>query len=135
MKLVCALLGLSCLAWQLPAAKAYDLSPVTPLVNNADVSASNPLPTKQGEVATAGAGQYGLGLTAATSLTPPAGATLAQVCAEGAPVRYRDDGVAPTATVGIPLGMGACIQYSGPLGAVQFIQQSATATLDVSYYK
>jgi hypothetical protein len=73
-------------------------------------------------------------LTAATHLTPPAGATYAVITVEGAAVRYRDDGVAPTATVGMPIAMGGTTTYSGPLAAIEFIQQAATATLDVSYY-
>jgi apolipoprotein N-acyltransferase len=73
-------------------------------------------------------------LAAAASLTPPAGANAAVVSVSGAPVRYRDDGTAPTATVGMPLAIGALFNYTGNLAAIQFIQQSATAVLDVSYY-
>jgi hypothetical protein len=74
-------------------------------------------------------------LAAVASLTPPAGATIAFVTVEGAPVRYRDDGTAPTTTVGMPIGIGSQLTYSGNLAAIEFIQQSASATLDVSYYK
>lgn len=73
-------------------------------------------------------------LATAQSLTVPAGATIALISIEGAPIRYRDDGVAPTATVGMPLLAGQAFQYSGTLSAIQFIQQSASATLDVLYY-
>lgn len=74
-------------------------------------------------------------LTSASLLSVPAGATIAYITVEGAPVRWRDDGTAPTATVGTLVGVGSQIIYSGSLAAIQFIQQSATATLDVSYYK
>ena len=83
----------------------------------------------------AGPAQMGLSVTTATSLTVPAGATIAQICVEGAGVRYRDDGVTPTASVGMPAAAGACFQYSGPLSVVQFIAQSGSATIDVLYYK
>lgn len=70
-----------------------------------------------------------------TALTPPAGATIAFITVEGAAARYRDDGAAPTATVGMPLAVGQPLVYSGSLSAIKFIQQSAGAILDVSYYK
>lgn len=71
----------------------------------------------------------------AVSLTPATGATMTQICVETAAVRYRDDGTAPTASLGIPVAAGTCFQYSGPLSAVQFIAQSSAATIDVAYYK
>jgi hypothetical protein len=73
-------------------------------------------------------------LSAATYLTPPTGATVAFISVGGAGVRYRDDGTAPTATVGVPVASGSQLQYSGPLSIVQFIQQAAGAILDISYY-
>ncbi len=82
----------------------------------------------------AGIGQYALSVATATNLTPPTGATIAQICVETAPVRYRDDGIAPTASVGIPLAAGWCGPYAGPLSAIQLIAQSGSPTIDVSYY-
>lgn len=81
--------------------------------------------------------QMGLGIVASTALTVPATATWALIVIEGAPVRWRDDGTAPTATVGTPLSVGQTLTLNGAaeLAAVRFIQQSATATIDVSYYK
>ena len=76
-----------------------------------------------------------VGLVAATSLTVPTGATLADITIEGQPIRYRDDGVAPTATVGMLLYQSQSFRYSGSLAAIQFIQTAATATLDISYYR
>lgn len=83
----------------------------------------------------AGAGQYGLTVASATSLTVPAGAEIAEICVETAAVRYRDDGIAPTSSVGIPAASGACFQYGGPLNKIQFITQTSGSTIDVSYYK
>ena len=73
-------------------------------------------------------------LTSATGLTSPAGAHVAVISVSGQPVRYRDDGVAPTATVGMPLPVGTVFSYAASLATIQFIQTAATATLDVNYY-
>lgn len=58
----------------------------------------------------------------------------ALIIAEGAPVRWRDDNTAPTASVGMPLAIGVPLQYDGDLSKIKFIQQSATAKLNISYY-
>ena len=65
----------------------------------------------------------------------PARANEAYICAETEGVRYRDDGVAPTATVGQPMGAGSCLFYAGTLSALLFIQESGSATLDVLFYR
>jgi hypothetical protein len=57
-----------------------------------------------------------------------------QYIGQSAPVRYRDDGAVPTASVGIPLVAGWCGPYAGPLSSIQFIAQSGSPTIDVSYY-
>jgi hypothetical protein len=74
-------------------------------------------------------------LAASTALTVPAGATYAQIRAETQDVRWRDDGGAPTAAVGTPLAAGETLNYDGDLSAVRFIEQAASAKLNVSYYK
>lgn len=81
-------------------------------------------------------------LTSATGLTVPAVTpeglngkpVFALIVAEGAPVRWRDDSTAPTATVGMPLAIGVPLQYDGDLSKIKFIQQSASAILNISYY-
>jgi hypothetical protein len=81
-------------------------------------------------------------LTAAAGLTVPTVTpeglngkpVFALIIAEGAPVRWRDDGVAPTATVGMPLAVGVPLQYDGDLNKIRFIQQSATGIINISYY-
>lgn len=78
-------------------------------------------------------------VTAVQSLTIPAAcksnATLAVITAETQAVRYRDDGVAPTATVGMPLAVGTPIQYAGNISALQFIAQVAGGIVNVLYYR
>ena len=49
-------------------------------------------------------------------------------------VRWRDDGVAPTASVGMPLAAGAALVYDGDLGRIKIIEQTASAELNISYY-
>jgi hypothetical protein len=85
----------------------------------------------------AGKSQYALAVSSATSLTVPSGATYAVVCAEGANVRYTVDGTTPTASTGMPLLQNSCIslQNAATLNKFQAIQQSSTATIDVSYYQ
>jgi hypothetical protein len=81
-------------------------------------------------------------LSGAVSLTVPARdanglsvkPTLAIITPETAGVRWRDDGVAPTGTVGMPLAAGVTLQYDGDLSQVRFIQQAAGAILNISYY-
>jgi hypothetical protein len=75
-------------------------------------------------------------LSAASALTVPPGANFAIIAAEGAPVRWRDDGVVPTAAIGVPMATtDSPLQYSGALPKLQFIQQSASAKLNVAYYR
>lgn len=65
----------------------------------------------------------------------PFGATLAYLSVETAGVRYRDDGGAPTATVGQPLASGVAILYAGTMSALQFIAQSASPVVNISFYR
>lgn len=60
--------------------------------------------------------------------------TFALITPLTAAVRWRDDGVAPTATVGMPLAAGVTLQYDGDLTRIQFIQNGGTAELNISYY-
>lgn len=73
-------------------------------------------------------------LSASAALTVPAGATMALIVAETQAVRWRDDGTAPTASVGMPLGTGVSLSYDGDLKAIRFIEQTASAKLNISYY-
>lgn len=73
-------------------------------------------------------------LTGSTALTVPAGSRYALISVEAQAVRYRDDAVAPTATVGMPLPVGATLRYDGDLAAIRFIEQAAGGRLNVSYY-
>lgn len=74
-------------------------------------------------------------LTAAVGLPNiPVNARIARIICETQAVRWRDDGVAPTATVGMPLAVGTELIYDGNLASIKFIEQTASAKLNVSYY-
>jgi hypothetical protein len=107
------------------------------------ISASNPGPVKQGSITTLGYCQLAVTTAVQTSTCAggvPAGATWAMICNEGAAARWRDDGVAVTASVGVPLGSGlasapVCFNYFANFAALQWIAQSGTTLLDISFYK
>lgn len=73
-------------------------------------------------------------LSASTALTVPANARYCVVIPETQAIRFRDDGTAPTATVGMPLTVSQPFVYTGDLSAIRFIEQTASAKLNVSYY-
>lgn len=81
-------------------------------------------------------------LSSATSLTVPdkdvqglsCKPSIALITPETQAVRWRDDGVAPTATVGMPLAVGVTLQYDGDLTKIQFIEQVGGAKINISYY-
>jgi hypothetical protein len=66
----------------------------------------------------------------------PARARLVGLRAESAGIRFRDDGLAPTATTGLPIfTTDRPLIYSGTLSALQFIAASGSPTLDVLFYR
>lgn len=74
----------------------------------------------------------------AQGLTVPTGATGATLSVTTGNVLYRDDGTAPTATVGTTLYSGTSpYWYTGNLSAIQFILPSGvgSATITVGFYK
>lgn len=73
-------------------------------------------------------------LSAAASLTIPTGATMALIIPETQAVRWRDDGTNPTASVGMPVAVGESLNYDGDLSRIRFIEQTASAKLNISYY-
>jgi hypothetical protein len=81
-------------------------------------------------------------LTAAASLTVPQRdlsglnqrPTFALITSLTGNVRWRDDGVAPTASIGMPLAAGVTLQYDGDLTRIRFIDNGGTAELNISYY-
>lgn len=74
-------------------------------------------------------------LTSAVGLTPPPLARVAVVQPVTQAVRWRDDGTDPTATIGMLIAAGVERVYTGDLASVKFIEASATAELNISYYR
>ncbi|HEY7294248.1 MAG TPA: hypothetical protein VH916_04360 [Dehalococcoidia bacterium] len=85
--------------------------------------------------------QIGAGtLASATPLTVPSdsagrAASYAFIQVDTANVRWRDDGTAPTASVGVQLASAGSFWYAGTLSAIQFIAVSGSPVLNVSYYR
>jgi hypothetical protein len=81
-------------------------------------------------------------LSSATNLTVPTvdkqglacKPAMAVIIAETAGVRWLDDESTLSATRGMPLAVGVTFIYDGDLTKIQFIQQTAGAILNVSYY-
>ena len=77
-------------------------------------------------------------LSGSTGLTVPKlngqQATLAVITVEAQTVRWRDDGTAPTASVGMPVVAAATLYYDGDLSRIRFIEATAGAILNISYY-
>lgn len=76
-------------------------------------------------------------LAASTLFTPPVGTTYCVFAFETAPVRWRADGTAPTASVGQPQNPGDILNYkfNAPQFALNFIQQSAGAIIDATCFQ
>jgi len=81
-------------------------------------------------------------LSSATGLTVPSKdlnglackPSIAMITPETQGVRWRDDDVDPTSSVGMPLAAGTTLQYDGDLTKIKFIEQVAGAKLNISYY-
>ena len=82
-------------------------------------------------------------LSSATGLTVPTidpvtganvKANFALITAEAQALRWRDDGTAPTSTVGMPLAVGVTLQYDGDLSKIRFIEQVGGGIVNISYY-
>lgn len=73
-------------------------------------------------------------LSASTPLIVPDGSVFAMITPSTQAIRYRDDGTAPTATIGYPIAVGQTLKYTGGLTAIRLIQQTASASVDIAYY-
>lgn len=72
--------------------------------------------------------------TVSAAPVPPPGTSVALMKIEGAPVRYRDDGVDPTQSVGMPLSIGESIVYDAVMLDMRLIGQQAGAIVNIAYY-
>lgn len=65
----------------------------------------------------------------------PLTATVAWITPENNAIRWRDDGTAPTASVGNPVAVGAQLSYAGLLASLQIVSQTGTSTVDIAFYR
>ena len=76
-------------------------------------------------------------LSSASTLTVPTGARIALIQCRDQAVRWRDDGTSPIGTVGMVIDAGFDFWYTGGnagLTAIKFIEVTAGAELNISYY-
>jgi hypothetical protein len=74
-------------------------------------------------------------LASATSLTVPNGSMEAFIICTGQTVNWRDDGTAPTSSIGMPLLVNTPFPYTaGNMSQIQIIQTAASATCNITYY-
>lgn len=75
-------------------------------------------------------------LASAASLgTVPNGTKLTLIQAQGQPIRWRDDGVNPTSSVGMLLDAGQTLVYNGDPAAMRLIETASSAVVNVSFYR
>lgn len=121
-------------------------SAVTGIILSGDSVAGTGVPAgttivSQTSGTTGGAGVYvtsAATTSSGASLTSggiPSGARSAYIEAETAGVRYRDDGGAPTAAIGMIIGSGTGIFYPGTLSALRFILQTGSPLVNVAFYR
>jgi len=76
-------------------------------------------------------------LAASVGLTVPNNATMVVLQAEGANIRYRAYGVAPTSTVGMLITAGAEVIYpasDSAIAALRFIRTTTGAILNAQFF-
>ena len=66
----------------------------------------------------------------------PAGSNFVVVIVEAQAIRYRSDGVAPTATVGMPIAVGSMMAFAlTNLTALRMIESVAGAIANVEFFQ
>lgn len=76
---------------------------------------------------------FGLTIPSAPGNSPTA-PTYAIIQAEAQALRWRDDGVDPTTTVGMTIPAGGELRYDGDLKKIRLINATAGAIANISYY-
>lgn len=74
------------------------------------------------------------GLSTVKTPTVPAGASRCIIQAETQAIRWRDDGVDPTASVGQRIAAGDDFFYVGKVHALRFIEEAASSKINLSFY-
>ena len=77
-----------------------------------------------------------ISLSAATALTPPTpDCNACLIVPESQSIRWRDDGTAPTASVGALIKAEAIFEYTGQLDRIKLIETAASASVTITYYQ
>lgn len=71
----------------------------------------------------------------AVSGCPSASGTTVQFQPEAQSIRWRPDGIDPTASIGFLVTAGTTIVYTGDLTKLRFIQVAGGATLNIAVYE
>jgi len=73
---------------------------------------------------------------AGLGISVPTDTIMILISCEGGAIRWRDDGTAPTASVGMPLTDGQEFQYTVvDFSKINFIAQSGSPILNFGFYK
>lgn len=64
----------------------------------------------------------------------PIGADHAQIITQTQAINWRDDGTAPTTTVGMPLAVATMLDFDGTLTGLRVIAQTGTAVVNIRFY-
>lgn len=75
------------------------------------------------------------GLSTPKALSVPSRANYALIQAFNGPVRWLDTGSEPTDSIGMRLSSGRDLWYTGDLGKLRFVEESAGAELNITYYR
>lgn len=67
--------------------------------------------------------------------TVPAFSKVVMIQPQTQNIRWRDDGVNPSATVGMILVANDVLVYSGDMSALKFIETTPSAKINVNFYK
>jgi hypothetical protein len=81
-----------------------------------------------------GSSQLCTSLVTVNTLTVPQGVDRVLIQAQSGPIRWRDDGGAPSATVGFYLESTDSVLYGGEIEKIRMIQVGTTAQVFASYY-
>lgn len=63
----------------------------------------------------------------------PASSNYALICVSSAAINWRDDGTAPTASVGNPVASGSCFGFTGNMAALRVIAQTGSPVVDIDF--
>lgn len=64
----------------------------------------------------------------------PENVIMTLVTVDGGDVRFRDDGTNPTASIGMRVERGGALKYDADPSVLKFINTSAAATLNITFY-